>query len=108
VEDLDSKSGGAQARAVQGLLRLGAPAVPYLADALGRASTTIAAREAIVAGLGRMGPAAKAALPHLDRLIQAGPPVPGLDDSPEEIRRKNREANLVTAMQQAAMKIRGR
>jgi tetratricopeptide (TPR) repeat protein len=108
VDRLGSKNAGVQARAVRDLLELGKPAVPYLAFALRRRTTGIAVREAIVEGLGRLGPAAREALPHLEHLIKEGPPVPGLEDTPEEMARQVREAALVSAMQAAAAKIRGK
>lgn len=108
VDRLGSKNAGIQARAVKGLLGLGRPAVPYLAHALMQRGTSIAVRETIVDGLGRLGPAAREALPHLDRLIKAGPPAPGLQDSSEEMERQAREAQLVGAAQAAATKIRGK
>jgi hypothetical protein len=61
--------------------------------------------ESIVAGLARMGPAAREALPQLDRSIKAGPRVSGPEASPAE---KAREAKLIRAMQGAAAKIRGK
>jgi tetratricopeptide (TPR) repeat protein len=108
VDQLASKSAAVQARAVRDLLDLGKPAVPYLAFALRQGGTGIAVREAIVEGLARLGPAAREALPHLDHLIKKGPPDPGLQDSPEEMARQVREASLVSAMQAAAVKIRGK
>ena len=108
VDRLGSKNAGLQARAVKGLLAIGKPSVPYLAFALREPGNSIAVREAIVDGLGRMGPAAREALPHLDHLIQAGPPSPSLKDTAEEMDRQVREAQLVTAMQAAATKIRGK
>jgi hypothetical protein len=62
-------------------------------------------RESVVAGLGKMGPAARDALPELDRSIKAGPRASGPEDSPAE---KAREANLIGAMQAAAVKIRAK
>ena len=73
-DQLRSKNAGVQARAVRGLLELGRPAVPSLAAALPRKGTSLAAREQIVDGLGRLGPAARDALPQLDRLAKATPP----------------------------------
>ncbi len=60
-------------------------------------------RETIVAGLGKMGSAARAALPELDRSIKAGPHGSGSEASPAE---KAREANLISAMQAVSVKIR--
>jgi tetratricopeptide (TPR) repeat protein len=105
AEGLDSSHAGVQVRAVRGLLGLGRPAVPSLAGALARRATSIAAREAIVEGLGGMGPAARDALPQLDRLIKAGPPGAGPPGSPAE---KEREAKLIGAMEAAAARIRGK
>jgi len=102
---LDEKSAGEQALAVQRFLGLGRPAVPYLAGALREPGTAIAVREAIVAGLARMGPAAREALPQLDRSIKAGPRVSATQASPAE---GAREAKLIGAMQEAAAKIRGK
>jgi len=108
VEGLDSKNAGVQVRAVRGLLGLGRPAVPALAGALARKATSIAARETIVEGLGRMGPAARDALPQLDRLIEAGPAGPRSPESPAEKESREREAKLIGAMESAAARIRGR
>jgi hypothetical protein len=52
-----------------------------------------------------MGPAAREALPQLDRSIKAGPRVSGTQASPAE---RAREAKLIGAMQEAAAKIRGK
>ena len=60
-------------------------------------------RETIVAGLGEMGPAARDALPKLDRSIKAGPRPSGPEASP---RAKAREVELIAAMQAAAAGIR--
>ena len=100
---LDEKNAGEQALAAQRLLGLGRPAVPYLASALRDKDTAIAVRETIVAGLGKMGPVARDALPELDRSIKAGPRASGPEASG-----KAREANLIGAMQAAALKIRGK
>jgi tetratricopeptide (TPR) repeat protein len=108
VDRLDSKNAGLQARAVKGLLAIGRPAVPYLAHALREPGSSIAVRESIVVGLARLGPAAREALPHLDYLVKAGPPEPSVNDTPEAMERKTREAQLVTAMQSASTKIRGK
>jgi len=102
---LDEKNAGEQALAAQRLLGLGRPAVSSLASALRDKSTAIAVRETIVAGLGQMGPAARDALPELDRSIKAGPRASGPEASPAG---KAREANLIGAMQAAAEKIRGK
>ncbi len=102
---LDEKNAGEQALAAQRLLGLGRPAVPSLAEALRDKKTAIAVRETIVAGLGKMGPAARDALPELDRLVKAGPRATGPDASPSA---KAREAKLIGAMQEAAARIRGK
>jgi tetratricopeptide (TPR) repeat protein len=102
---LDEKNAGEQALAARRLLGLGRPAVPYLASALRDKGTAIAVRETVVAGLGKMGPAARDALPELDRSIKAGPRASGPEASPAE---KAREASLIGAMQAAAVKIRGK
>ena len=108
AEGLRSKSAGDQARAVKGLLELGRPAVPTLAAALGRAGTSLAARELIVDGLSRLGPAAREALPQLDRLAGAAPPPPGPQESDEEKALREREARLADSARAAGEKIRGR
>jgi tetratricopeptide (TPR) repeat protein len=108
AEGLRSKSAGEQARAVKGLLELGRPAVPSLAAALGRAGTSLAARELIVDGLSRLGPAAREALPQLDRLAGAAPAVPGPQESDEEKTLREREARLAEQARVAAERIRGR
>ncbi|HXY41784.1 MAG TPA: tetratricopeptide repeat protein [Vicinamibacteria bacterium] len=103
---LDSKVAGDQVRAVRGLLRLGRPAVPALARALERKATSLPAREAIVDGFGRMGPAARDALPELERLIKAG--APAAPESPAQAAGHEREAKLIAAMGAAATAIRGK
>ena len=108
AEGLRSKNAGDQARAVKGLLELGRPAVPSLAAALGRAGTSLAARELIVDGLGRLGPGARAALPQLDRLAEAAPPSPGPQESVEEKALRERQARLADAARAAGEKVRGR
>jgi Tfp pilus assembly protein PilF len=107
VEGLRSKSAGDQARAVKSLLELGRPAVPSLAAALGRAGTSLAARELIVDGLGRLGASAREALPQLDRLAGA-PSAPGPQESDEEKALREREARLAASARAASEKIRGR
>jgi tetratricopeptide (TPR) repeat protein len=107
-EGLRSKNAGDQARAVKGLLELGRPAVPSLAAALGRAGTSLAARELIVDGLSRLGPAAREALPQLDRLAAAAPPPPGPQESDEEKALREREARLTDSARAASEKIRAR
>jgi tetratricopeptide (TPR) repeat protein len=108
VDQLGSRNAGAQVRAVTALVALGRPAVPYLGSALRQRSTSIAAREAIVDGLVRLGPAAREALPHLEYLIREGPPVPDVDATREQMAAQMREAQLVSAIQAAAAKIRGK
>jgi tetratricopeptide (TPR) repeat protein len=100
VQGLRSKNAGVQARSVKGLLELGRPAVPALAAALGRPGTTLPARELIVEGLGNLGPAARAALPQLEKLAAAAPrgPAPGA----------SREARLAAAARSASEKVRAR
>jgi len=102
---LDEKNAGEQALAAQRLLGLGRPAVPYLASALRDKDTAIAVRETIVAGLGKMGPAARDALPELERSIKAGPRAGGPEASSAQ---KAREASLIAAMQAAATRIRAK
>ena len=108
VEGLRSKSAGDQARAVRSLLELGRPAVPSLAAALGRAGTSLAARELIVDGLGRLGPGAREALPQLDRLAGAAPSTPGPQESDEEKALREREDRLAASARAASERIRGR
>jgi tetratricopeptide (TPR) repeat protein len=108
TEGLRSKSAGVQARAVKGLLDLGRPAVPSLAAALSRGGTSLAARELIVDGLGRLGPSAREVLPQLDRLAGAAPPGPGPQDSNEEKALREREARLAASARAASERIRGR
>jgi tetratricopeptide (TPR) repeat protein len=108
AEGLRSKSAAVQARAAKGLLELGRPAVPALAAALPRAGTSLAVREIIVDGLGRLGPAAREALPQLDRLAAAVPPASGPRDSSEEEAVREREVRLATAARAAGERIRGR
>jgi tetratricopeptide (TPR) repeat protein len=105
-EGLAAKHAGVQVRAVRGLLGLGRPPVPLLARALGRKGTSLAAREAIVEGLATMGPAAREALPQLDRLIKAGPPKAAAEPAAAS-ERQRREARLIAAMDSAAARIRG-
>src|SRR2546428_2491461 len=95
---LDEKNAGEQALAARRLLVLGRPAVRSLASALRDKGTAIAVRETIVAGLGKMGPAGREALPELDRSIKAGPRASDLEASPTK---RAREANLIGAMQAA-------
>jgi tetratricopeptide (TPR) repeat protein len=106
TDQLRSKNAGVQARAVKGLLELGRPAVPSLAAALQRKGTSLAAREQIVDGLGRLGPAAREALPQLDRLAKAAPPAPGPQETSETTALRDREARLVASAQAASAKIR--
>jgi tetratricopeptide (TPR) repeat protein len=108
AEGLGSRNAGVQVRAARGLLGLGRAAVPSLASALARPATSIAARETIVEGLGKMGPAARDALPQLDRLIKAGPPKVTPPDTPVEKGRQERETRLIGTMESAAASIRGK
>jgi cellulose synthase operon protein C len=71
AERLRSKHAGVQARAAKELLEIGRPAVPALATALDRKTTAPAVRELIVEGLGGLGPAARGALPQLERQATA-------------------------------------
>jgi tetratricopeptide (TPR) repeat protein len=107
VDQLHSKNAGVQARAAKGLLELGRPGVPPLADALQRKGTSLAVRELIVEGLGSLGPAARDALPQLDRLGKAPAPKPGPQESIEEKALRGREARLALSAQAASEKIRG-
>lgn len=107
VDQLSSKDAGRQARAVRRLLDQSRVAVPFLAAALRKSGTCLAAREAIVAGLARMGPDARRALPSLDKLIEAGPRKAGSPGSPGEEERAAREKKLIEAMTSAAARIRG-
>jgi tetratricopeptide (TPR) repeat protein len=99
---LEEKNAGEQALAAQRLLALGRSAVPSLASALRDKDTAIAVREQIVEGLAIMGPAARDALPELDRSIKSGPRATTVPAQ------KDRETKLVASMQQAATKIRGK
>ena len=108
IDQLRSRSAGIQARAAKGLLDLGRSAVPSLAEALQRKGTSIAVRELIVDGLGTLGPAAREALPQLDRLGKTAPPKPEPQDSSEGRALRDREAQLVTRAQAASDRIRGR
>jgi len=108
LEGLRSKNAGVQARAVKGLLALGRPAVPSLATALQRTGTSLAARELIVQGLAGLGPAARDALPQLDRLAETAPPAPGPQDSEEETALRERVARLSTSARAASETIRSR
>jgi tetratricopeptide (TPR) repeat protein len=107
VDELSSKHPGRQARAVRRLLDQGRAAVPFLAAALRRSGTCLAAREAIVEGLAGMGPDARAALPSLEKLIEAGPRKTGSPGSLGETERTAREEKLIEAMRSAADRIRG-
>jgi tetratricopeptide (TPR) repeat protein len=100
VQGLRSKNAGVQARSVKGLLELGRPAVPALAAALGRPGTSVPARELIVEGLGNLGPAARGALPQLEKLAAAAPRGSAPGDS--------REARLAASAKSASERIRGR
>jgi tetratricopeptide (TPR) repeat protein len=105
VAGLRSKNAGIQARSVKGLLAFGRPAVPALAAALGRAGTSLPVRELIVEGLRGMGPAAREALPELDRLAGAGPPPDGPGEGTST---REREVRLAVSARSAAETIRGR
>ena len=107
ADQLRSKHAGVQARAVKDLLGLGRPAVPSLAAALQRKGTSLVVREQIVDGLGRLGPAAREALPQLDRLAKAAPAEPGAQDSDEQKAVRDREARLAASAQAASARIRG-
>jgi Tfp pilus assembly protein PilF len=96
VEGLRSKNAGVQARSAKRLVEVGRPGVPALAAALTREGTSLAAREIIVEGLGRLGPAAREALPQLDRLA-ASAPAGG-----------EREARLAASARTAGERIRAR
>jgi tetratricopeptide (TPR) repeat protein len=98
AEELESKDAGDQVRAVRRLVALGRPGVPTLAAALPRKTTSLATREAIAEGLGRLGPEARAALPQVERLIAAGTQAPA----------DSREARVIEALRSAADKIRGK
>ncbi len=106
AEGLRSKSAGDQVRAALGLVELGRPAVPTLAAALGRPETSLPARERIVDGLARLGPAAREALPQLDRLAAAAPPPATAGEAEEARARREREARLADAARAAAEAIR--
>ena len=108
AEGLRSKNAGDQARAAKGLLELGRPAVPSLTAALGRAGTSLAARDLIVDGLGRLGPGAREALPQLDRLAGVVSPPAGPQEPDEEKALREREARLAASARAASEKIRGR
>lgn len=108
VDQLRSKNGGLQARAARGLLALGRPAVPALADALQRKGLSLAVREQIVSGLEGLGPAAREALSQLERLGKTAPSPPAAQASSEEKALRDREARLALAAQAASEKIRGR
>ena len=100
LDGLRSKNAGVQARSVRGLLELGRPAVPALAAALGRPGTSLPVRELIVQGLGELGPAAREALPQIEK-IAAGAPKGSV---PSE----SREARLAASARAASEKIRAR
>jgi len=107
ADQLRSKNAGVQARAVKDLLELGRTAVASLAAALQRKGTSLAAREQIVDGLGRLGPAAREALPQLDRLAKSAPAEPGPQDSGDQKALRDREARLAASAQAASASIRG-
>jgi hypothetical protein len=64
-------------------------------------------RELIVDGLGALGPAAREALPQLDRLAGAAPPAPAPEGADGEKALREREARLAASARAAADKIRG-
>jgi tetratricopeptide (TPR) repeat protein len=105
ADGLRSKHAGEQARAAKELLQIGKPGVPALAAALGRKTTAIAVRELIVDGLGSLGPAAREALPQLERV--ARPAAGGSGGDPGAATLREREARLAAAAQAAITKIRG-
>ena len=105
---LRSKNGGIQARAAKALLDLGGPAVPSLAEALPRPTTSPAVRQLIVDGLGTLGPAARDALPQLDRLAKAAPTEPRPEDPADAKALRDRDARLASSAQAASEKIRAR
>jgi hypothetical protein len=67
---------------------------------------SLGAREVIVPCLGAHGPAARDALPYLDRLIQEGPPPMNPNATREESELELREADLIRRMKEAVAKIR--
>ena len=69
---------------------------------------SLAVRERIVDGLGGLGPAAREALPQLDRLGKTAPSPPAAQESSEEKALRDREARLVASAQAASEKIRAR
>ncbi len=103
AEQLRSKHAGEQARAARELLEIGRSAVPALAAALGRRTTAIAVRELIVDGLGELGPAAREALPQLERLAKGAADAPGAGAGSSG----EREARLAASAQAAVTRIRG-
>ncbi len=105
ADQLRSKNAGVQARAAKDLLELGRPGVPSLAAALQRKGTSLAVRERIVDGLGRLGPAAREALPQLDRLGKAAAESAAPSSSEDKALRE-REARLAASAQAASAKIR--
>ena len=90
-------SSPAPSRASRGSVSSG---VPQLVSALQRRATVIGVRETIVEALGQLGPAAREALPVLDRLIEAGP-LRGSD-----ARESERETRARGAMREAVAEIR--
>jgi hypothetical protein len=97
---LRSKNAGVQARSVKGLLEIGRAAVPALAAALGRPGTSLPVRELIVQGLGDLGPAAREALPQIEKIAAGAPKAPAPGES--------REARLAVSARAASEKIRAR
>jgi tetratricopeptide (TPR) repeat protein len=106
-EQLRSRHAGEQARAAKELLEIGSPGVPALAAALERKTTAIAVREAIVEGLGALGPAARGALPQLERLAKTPARGQTSGESAAVAALREREARLAVAARAAVARIRG-
>ncbi len=98
---LRSKQPGEQARAAVGLARLGRSGVSSLASVLQRRTATVGVRETAIEALRGLGPAARDALPALERLVEAGP-LRGGDE-----RESAREKALVEVARTAVSEIRG-
>jgi tetratricopeptide (TPR) repeat protein len=103
VNQLRTGSPAAQRKAAQQLCKV-REAVQHLGFAL--MSASLEAREVIVPCLGAMGPAAREALPYLDRLIQDGPQPPNPHATLEESKIEVREGDLLRRMKEAVAKIR--
>jgi hypothetical protein len=82
----------------------GEPRLFHLLSA--RKGTSLAAREQIVDGLASLGPAARDALPQLDRLAKAAPAEPAAPEPPEQKALREREGRLAAAAQAASARIR--